>query len=199
MVNTRELLTSIPRSRKLILAASTGLLVLSTSTVLAFNGLSSTGASDTPVETKVEDHEQRITKTERDLTETKARVGKVEQKTEENAQRVGAVERQVVVVEQEGAATAGQVQQLQEQAAAPAPVVQSAPQPEVVPQPPVNPRIVVAVTQTPQIDRFGTRTSWQCSYELPGQKMIVAYQEATCSPVGTEISNDLALMNGLGR
>ncbi|NIL77142.1 hypothetical protein RhoFasB10_03283 [Rhodococcus sp. B10] len=199
MVNPRKLVTRLPRSRKLILAASTGLVVLSTSSVLAFNGFVTTGAEETPLRPQVDDHEQRITKTERDLAETKDRVGKVEQRNEENAQRVGAVERQVVVVQQESAATAGQVQQLQDQAATPAPAVQSAPQPEVVPAPPVNPRIVVAVTQTPQMDRFGKQTMWLCSYELHGQKMIVAYQEATCSPVGTEISNDLALMNGLGR
>ena len=198
MVNPRKLVTRLPRSRNLILAASTGLVVLSTSSVLAFNGLSSTGASDTPVDTKVEDHEQRITKTERDLAETKDRVGKVEQKSEENAQRVGAVERQVVVVQQEAAATAGQVQQLQEHSAAPAPAVQSAPQPEVVSEPPVNNRLVLAVTATPQVDKYGSQWGWGCSYELPNQRLIVVMQPMACSPVGTEVSDDVALSNGLG-
>ncbi|MFF2056339.1 MULTISPECIES: hypothetical protein [Rhodococcus] len=78
MNNQINLIAKLPSSKKLILAASTGLVVLSTSSVLAFNGLLSTGASDTAVDVKVEDHDNRITKNEQDIAETKDRVGQVE-------------------------------------------------------------------------------------------------------------------------
>lgn len=54
MMNNRiNIIAKLPRSKKLILAASTGLVVLSTSSVLPFNGLLSTGASDTPVDVTI--------------------------------------------------------------------------------------------------------------------------------------------------
>lgn len=193
-----KLLKSLPRSRKLILAASTGLVVLSTSSVLAFNGLTSTGAEETPLRPQVDDHEKRITKNEQDIAETKDRVGKVEEKSDSNEQRVGAVERDVVVVKEKQAATAGQVQQLQQSAPAPAPAAQPAPQAAPAPAP-VNRRQIIAVTATPLADKYGVQWGWQCNYELPQGRMIASMQSAPCEGVGAEIPEDLALTNGVVR
>lgn len=196
-----NLIAKLPRSKKLILAASTGLVVLSTSSVLAFNGLLSTGASDAPVDVEVEDHDKRITKNEQDIAETKDRVGQVEEKTESNTQAIGAVERKVIVVQGQANATAGQVQQMQTAGSAPAeaPTAQAEPVPQVAPAPPVNKRLIVASSGTPQTDRFGKPMGWNCNYELPGQRIIMVFQPTQCSAAGTEIAEDVAISNGVPR
>lgn len=194
-----NLIAKLPHSKKLILAASTGLVVLSTSSVLAFNGLLSTGASETPVDVKVEDHDKRITKNEQDIAETKDRVGQVEEKTESNTQAIGAVERKVIVVQGQANATAGQVQQMQAAESAPAPSAQVEPAPQAAPAPPVNKRLIVASNGTPQTDRFGNAMGWNCIYELPGQRIIMVFQPTQCSAAGTEIAEDVAISNGVSR
>lgn len=196
MKNRINLIANLPRSNKLILAAITGLVVLSTSSVLAFNGLLSTGASDTPVDVKVEAHDKRITKNEQDNAETKDRVGQVDVKAEGNTQAVGAVERKVIVVEKQGDATAMQVAG---SAAIQAPAVQSEEASDAAPVNPVNRRLIVAVNETQQLVRFGNPSGWNCAYQLTGMRSIMVFQTTQCSAVGTEIAEGVAISNGVSR
>lgn len=192
-------LATLPRSRKLILGASAGLLVLSTSSVLAFNGLSTTGANDTPVEIKVEDHEKRLTKTEQDLADTKDRVGQVEEKTEANRQAIGTVERQITVVREQADANAGQLQQVQEGVPAPAPA-QSAPQAVPAPAPvPKNELLVVAMQQTERHDRFGEFLNYSCAYTVETGQQVSVFSGVPCTPVGAELSGDMLRLVRLAR
>lgn len=199
-MNTRiKKLTTLPRSRKLILGASTGLLVLSTSSVLAFNGLTSTGANDTPVEIKVEDHEKRLTATEQDLAATKDRVGQVEEKTEANTQAIGTVERQVTVVREQADANAGQLQQVQAEAqTAPqaAPVAAPAPAPAPAPK---NELLVVAMQQTERHDRFGAFLNYSCAYTVETGQQVSVFSGVPCTPVGAELSEDMIRLVRLAR
>ncbi|GAA1053937.1 hypothetical protein [Dietzia natronolimnaea] len=192
-------LTNLTRSRKLILGASAGLLVLSTSSVLAFNGLSTTGANDTPVEVKVEDHEKRITKTEQDLADIKDRVDQVEAKTEANTQAIGSVERQVTVVREQVDANAGQLQQVQEtveaQPAAPQPAPQAAPAPAPAPK---NKRLVVSMQQTERHDRFGEFLHYNCAYTVETGQQVSLFSGVPCTPVGSVLSEEVAIVLGLG-
>ncbi|NDZ93312.1 hypothetical protein G3I13_01875 [Streptomyces sp. SID6673] len=169
--------------------------------MLAFNGLSSTGASDIPVEVKVDDHEQRITRSEQDIAETKDRVSQVEEKADTNTEAIREVERQIVVVQEKADTTAGQVQQLQEQAAAPtpAPVAQAEPEPTPAPAPTPSKRLIVELEDRgPNYDKFGNYLNRTCIYKVYAGKTITARQLEPCSPVGTLISSDLSAMNGLG-
>ncbi|MBB1013027.1 hypothetical protein BXY47_3126 [Dietzia kunjamensis] len=192
-------LTNLPRSRKLILGASAGLLVLSTSSVLAFNGLTSTGANDTPVETKVEDHEKRLTATEQDLADTKDRVGQVEEKTEANTQAIGTVERQITVVREQAEASTAIPQPAAESVEAPAPQ-QSALQPAPAPAPiPKNELLVVAMQQTEKHDRFGNFNLYECSYTVETGQQVSVFSGVPCTPVGAELSGDMLRLVRLAR
>ncbi|MFI8696733.1 hypothetical protein [Dietzia maris] len=190
-------LTVLPRSRKLILGASAGLLVLSTSSVLAFNGLSTTGANETPVEVK--DHEKRLTETEQDLANTKDRVGQVEAKTEANTQAIGSVERQITVVREQAEASTAIPQPAAESIEAPAPQ-QSAPQPAPAPAPiPKNELLVVAMQQTEKHDRFGNFNLYECSYTVETGQQVSVFSGVPCTPVGAELSGDMIRLVRLAR
>lgn len=201
MNNRIRRITKLPRSKKLILAASASLVVLSTSSVLAFNGLLTTGASDTPVDVKIEDHDKRITKSEQDIADAKDRVDQVEKKTDSNTQAIGAVERKVIVVQGQANATAGQPQQTQAAgtAATAASSAPSEPAPQAAPAPPVNKRLIVAASGAPQSDRFGNPMGWSCTYELTGQRIIMVFQPAQCQAAGGELSDEIAVANGVSR
>lgn len=201
-MNTRiKKLTNLPRSRKLILGASAGLLVLSTSSVLAFNGLSTTGANDTPVEIKVEDHEKRLTAAEQDLAATKDRVGQVEEKTEANTQAIGTVERQITVVREQADANAGQLQQVQAQAEAqPAPQAAPVAAPAPAPAPaPKNELLVVAMQQTERHDRLGEFLNYSCAYTVETGQQVSVFSGVPCTPVGAELSGDMIRLVRLAR
>ncbi|MBB0996343.1 hypothetical protein G6024_04365 [Dietzia maris] len=192
-------LTNLPRSRKLILGASAGLLVLSTSSVLAFNGLSTTGANDTPVETKVQDHEKRLTATEQDLADTKDRVGQVEEKTEANNRAIGTVEREITVVREQAESSTAIPQPAAESAEAPAPA-QPGPQAAPAPAPASkNELLVVAMQQTERHDRFGEFLNYSCAYTVETGQQVSVFSGVPCTPVGAELSEDMIRMVRLAR
>jgi septal ring factor EnvC (AmiA/AmiB activator) len=187
-------LNQIKTSRRLQLIVAAGVIVVSTSTALAFNNLASTQAGDTPVEVTVEDHDKRLTKNESDIGETKDRVTDVEQKTDENTQAVREVEKQVVVVDGKANAATSAAKQAQ-QAAQAAPAPQPAPTP--VPVKTINPRLITAVSAVQQFDRFDNPTVWSCDYTLESGRVINSLQGPVCGAVGTEIGSDLASMHGV--
>ncbi|MBY4210794.1 hypothetical protein HQO42_05345 [Rhodococcus fascians] len=174
-----------PSRRGWIALAATAVIITGTSTAVAFTQLKTSTAEYTPVDIKVEDHEQRLTKNESDIAETKDRVDGVEQQTESNTNAIHEVQKQVVVVEGKADAAVNQSRQAQPAIPAPAP----APQPEPVKT--VNLRLIVAVqaVQQPQV--------WQCNYTLEIGRVISPLQGDACSPVGSEISDDLATVYGV--
>ena len=187
MLTNHQIIKHIPRGKKLIAVAAVATIALSTSSALAFNSLSGTGASDTPVEVTVDDHEQRITKNEQDIAATKDRVGQVEQKAGENSQAIGQTTERVTVVERQVAAPQQQV----------APPPASAPAQEA-PAPTINPRRVAAMTLN--INGFGqSEPLWNCTYTLEGGTSFQTFQGYACHVVGSEISDDIAAMHGIGR
>ena len=169
-----------PSRRGWITLAVAGVIITGTSTAVAFTQLNTSTAEDTPVEIKVEDHEQRLTKNECDIAETKDRVDGVEQQTEANTNTVHEVQKQVVVVEGKADAAVNHSRQAQPATPAPTPT----PQPEPVRT--VNPRLIVAVQAVQQSH------VWQCSYTLESGRVISPLQGDACNAVGSEISDDLA-------
>ncbi|MGW5074036.1 hypothetical protein [Rhodococcus sp. NPDC004095] len=190
-MNVKQLNSMMKSSRGLQLIIVAGLVVAGTSSVAAFNAVTSTDASDTPLDVKVEDHEQRISKTESDIAQANERVGQVEQKSDENAAAIQQVEERVVVVERGAQASAGQPQQIpQPQATQPSAPVASAPAP-------INPRLIVGleVGLTPSSDA----PLYRCTYTLESGRVISNLQPTGCLGTGQEISDDLAAMHGVGR
>jgi TolA-binding protein len=171
--------------RNIILAATAGVIIVTTSSVAAFNQLSTTTAEETPVEVKVEDHEQRLTKNESDIAETKDRVESVEQQAAANTNTIHEVQKQVLVVE-------GKQEAQNQQARAQQPAtVALTPEPQPAPAKTVNPRLIIAVQAEEQTH------VWSCDYTLETGRVINSLQSATCSGVGSEISADLAAMWGI--
>lgn len=171
--------------RNIILAATAGVIIVTTSSVAAFNQLSTTTAEETPVEVKVDDHEQRLTKNESDIAETKDRVEGVEQQSAANTNTIHEVQKQVVVVE-------GKVEAQNQQARAQQPAtVAPTPAPQPVPVKTVNPRLIIAVQaeEQPHV--------WSCTYTLETGRVINSLQGAACSAAGVTISDDLAAVWGI--
>ncbi|WP_192378788.1 hypothetical protein [Rhodococcus rhodochrous] len=182
-------LKSLTRRTKLFVA--TGIVLAGTSSVLAFNNFDNSAADImSPTEVKVNDHEDRITKAEADITETKGRVEQVEQKTEENTQAIAQTNERVTVVER-------QVETVREQVPAPSPAPTPAPQPAQAPAPipQLNPRKVVAVAAEEQINRYGEHSGWTCRYTLEGGQVIVNVQPDACYVVGHVISAEMASLH----
>ncbi|WP_156666206.1 hypothetical protein [Rhodococcus sp. HS-D2] len=185
-------LKSLTRRTKLFVA--TGIVLAGTSSVLAFNNFDNSAADImSPTEVRVNDHEERITKAEADIVETRDRVEQVEQKTEENTQAIAQTNERVTVVER-------QVETVREQAPAQTPAPAPAPQPVQAPAPvpQINPRKVVAVAAEKKTDRYGNHSGWACSYTLEGGKVIINVQPDACYVVGHVISDEMAMLHRVG-
>lgn len=176
------------KSRRLQLVLAAGIIVAGTSTAVAFNTFTSTQAENTPVEVTIQDHEDRLTKNESDIAETKDRVTGVEEKTEANTQAVREVEKQVIVVDGKANAATSAAKQAQ-QAAQAAPAPQPAPTP--IPVKTINPRLITGVSASQQGEL------WNCTYTLESGRTINTMQGSACGAVGTEISSDLATVWGI--
>lgn len=184
MKDIRSNFTNLTWRTKLFVA--TGIVIAGSSSVLAFNQFDTSKADVmSPTEVRVNEHEQRITQNETEINATKQRVDQVEQKTAENTQVITNTTERVTVIERQA------VQQEGARAVAPAPVVA-----EVAPEPvkTINPRLIVDVEVTEQFDRFGNKAGWHCVYTLEQGSSHVQIQPDACYTVGTEISDDIAVM-----
>lgn len=191
MIYLIEQLKRIKSSRRLQLIVAAGIIVAGTSSVAAFNTLTSTEASDTPVEVKVEDHGQRISKNESDIAQTNDRIGQVEQQTQANTSAIGAAQERVTVVERKVVQQAGG----QPSQPAQSPQAGQAPAPAV---PTINPRRIVAMSVN--VSGFGqSQTLWNCTYTLEGGRTINTIQAVSCYGPGAEITDEMAEMHGVGR
>lgn len=159
-------------TRRVQMIAIAGVIVAGTSSVAAFNQFATSSAEETPVEVVIKDHDERITKNESDIAETKKRVDGVEQQAASNTETIHEVQKQVVVVEKKADNVAKQ--QVAQQAAQ-APVEVVAPEPVKV----INKQLIVAVRVNP--NEFGR----QCDYTLEHGRTFSEQSGIDCRSVGS--------------
>lgn len=176
-------LRSLSKRTKIVAIAA--IVVVSGSAAGAITSIQPTEAEEKPqIQVQVDDHEDRITKTESDIADTNNRVDQVEQKTDENTSAIGATKERVTVVERK----------VVEQANTPAP--QPAQTPQAVqapaPAPTINPRKVASVSVNQMNEGL-----WSCDYTLESGRVINSLQGYSCHVAGTEISADIAELHGV--
>lgn len=185
-------LQSLPRGKKLVLAVSLALVVLGTPSVFALSTLDA-GESVKRVArtTEADEPAQRSSPVTDEVDEPENQTpAAAEQRASEQTTPAAS---QPATVQTQGTETT--------EAPAPAPAPQPVEQPPVsAPQPAPAPsnRIVTAVTEERQFDRYGAQIAWTCIYTVSAGRTIVAIQPGVCTPVGSEIGEDLAITNGLG-